>query len=77
MQESKYHHAKIVACRLFIECSFSHANGKLYRDDALDTWALLYEDITPWQSVEAELETMFGEDYAVWGYLAHLKNIED
>lgn len=65
---------RIIALRLFVECDFRHGDGKFYRDDALDTWACLYADLAEWEEVEQVLISLFGEQYAQVGFVAHYED---
>lgn len=55
-----------LAAHLLEICSFRHGDGRLYRDDALDTFSLLYPDYCKWDDLEAKLVEIAGEEY--WNY---------
>lgn len=61
-----------IAAWLFVHCNFRYKDGRFYRDDALDCFVILFEGRHPeWGDVLAELEGMFGVEYARLGYQAH------
>jgi len=57
-----------LAVHLLNICSFRHEDGRLYKDDALDTFSLLYPNYCKWEDLEAKLIEIGGVNY--WEYKA-------